>query len=114
DGALTIYYDALMTYVIKNLNNRLAEIAPPKVAFPVAIAGGSALPEGFFELFEKKLQEANLRIQVSKIICARDPLHAVARGCLIAAKTQEEVKKVGTVKQQQKSEDTKKISKKRK
>jgi len=114
DGALTIYYDALMTYIIKNLNSRLAAITPPKVAFPVAVAGGSALPDGFFELFEKKLREGKLRIEISKIIRAGDPLHAVARGCLIAAKTQEEGKKVGTAKQQQKSEDTKKISKKKK
>jgi len=118
EGAITIYYEALMTYIIQNLNNRLKEIAPPKVAFPVAIAGGSSLPEGFFEMFEKKLREANLRIQISKIIKARDPMHAVARGCLIAAKTQEEGKKFGTVKAQtpqqtQKAEDTKKSGKKK-
>ena len=28
-------------------------------------------------------------MQISKIKLARDPLHAVARGCLIAARTQE-------------------------
>jgi len=96
EGALTVYYDALMTYVIQNLNRKLAGITPPKVAFPVAIAGGSALPEGFFGNFEKKLREAKLRIEISKIIRARDPLHSVARGCLIAAKTQEE-KKYGKI-----------------
>ena len=93
EGALTIYYEALMTYVIENLNKRLAKITPPKVAFPVAIAGGSASPEGFFELFEKKLRESKLRVQISKIKMARDPLHSVARGCLIAARTQEEGKR---------------------
>lgn len=96
EGALTVYYDALMTYVIQNLNRKLGGITPPKVAFPVAIAGGSALPEGFFEIFEKKLRGAKLRIEISKIIRARDPLHSVARGCLIAAKTQEE-KKYGKI-----------------
>lgn len=90
EGALTIYYDALMTYVIKNLDRKLAEIAPPKVAFPVAIAGGSAQPEGFFELFEKKLREAKLRVELSKIKHVKDPILSVARGCLIAARTQEE------------------------
>jgi hypothetical protein len=93
EGAITIYYEALMTYVIQNLNKRLAKITPPKVAFPVAIAGGSSMPEGFFELFERKLRESNLRVQISKIKLARDPLHAVARGCLIAARTQESGKK---------------------
>jgi len=93
DGAITIYYNALITYILQNLNKRLAKIAPPKVAFPVVVAGGSSLPEGFFEMFEKSLRETNLRVEVSKIKKARDPLYTVARGCLIAAKTQEEGKR---------------------
>jgi len=93
DGAITIYYNALITYIVQNLDKRLAEITPPKVAFPVAVAGGSALPEGFFEMFEKNLRESKLRVEISKIKRARDPLYAVARGCLIAAKTQEEGKR---------------------
>ncbi|MFO7677793.1 MAG: hypothetical protein R6V50_05370 [Thermoplasmatota archaeon] len=92
EGALTVYYDALMTYVIKNLDRKLSEITPPKVAFPVAIAGGSAQPDGFFELFEKKLREAKLKVELSKIKHVKDPLLSVSRGCLIAARTQEENK----------------------
>ena len=90
EGALTIYYDALITYVIKNLDRKLAEITPPNVAFPVAIAGGSAQAEGFFDLFEKRLREAKLRVDLAKIKHVKDPLLSVARGCLIAARTQEE------------------------
>ena len=92
EGALTVHYDALMTYVIKHLDQRLSEITPPKVAFPVAIAGGSAEPQGFFEMFEKKLREAKLRVELSKIKHVKDPILSVARGCLIAARTQEEKK----------------------
>ncbi|MFP4654970.1 MAG: hypothetical protein ACLFMM_04750 [Methanohalobium sp.] len=89
EGALTIYYDALMTYVIQNLNRKLAEITPPNVKFPVAVAGGSSNPPGFIKMFEKKLKEANLQIDISNINIANDPLYSVARGCLIAARTQE-------------------------
>ena len=110
EGALTIYYDALMTYVIKNLDRKLAEITPPKVAFPVAIAGGSATPEGFFELFEKKLREAKLRVDLAKIKHVRDPLLSVARGCLIAARTQEE-KKSHQLKQQREQQKLEKSKK---
>ncbi len=97
-GAITVYYDALITYIIKNLDKRLSEIAPPKVSFPVAVAGGSSIPKGFFDLFEKKLRETKLKIDISNMIRAKDPLHSVARGCLIAARTQEagKGKKVGT------------------
>ena len=89
EGALNIYYDALISYVIENLRKKLAHISPPNVAFPVAIAGGSSLPQGFFEMFETKIQQAKLGIELSKVVKAKDPLHAVARGCLIAAQTQE-------------------------
>ncbi|MCK4825148.1 hypothetical protein KA005_55885, partial [bacterium] len=112
EGALTVYYDALMTYVIKNLDRKLAEITPPKVAFPVAIAGGSAQPKGFFELFEKKLKEAKLRVELSKIKHVKDPILSVARGCLIAARTQEE-KKSFEFKQQKEQLKAEKKSKKK-
>ena len=113
EGALTVYYDALMTYVIKNLDRKLAEITPPKVAFPVAIAGGSAQPEGFFELFEKKLREAKLRVELSKIKHVKDPILSVARGCLIAARTQEE-KHLHELKQQKEQFKTEKKTKRKK
>ncbi len=88
-GALTVYYDALITYIIKNLDKKLSEIAPPKVSFPVAVAGGSSIPKGFFDMFEKKLKETKLKIDIPTMIRAKDPLYSVARGCLIAARTQE-------------------------
>ena len=113
EGALTVYYDALITYVIKNLDRKLAEITPPNVAFPVAIAGGSAEPEGFFEMFEKKLREAKLRVELSKIKHVKDPILSVARGCLIAARTQEEKRSfdLKQQKEQLKVEKTKSKSK---
>ena len=85
--------------IIKNLDRKLAEITPPKVAFPVAIAGGSSIPEGFFKLFQKKLNETKLKIDLSHMKLARDPLYSVARGCLIAARTQEAGKKLGAATQ---------------
>lgn len=111
EGALTVHYDALMTYVIKNLDRKLSEITPPKVAFPVAIAGGSAEPQGFFELFEKKLRDAKLRVELSKIKQVKDPILSVARGCLIAARTQEE-KKSHDLKPQKEQLKTEKENKK--
>ena len=113
EGALTVYYDALITYVIKNLDRKIAEITPPKVAFPVAIAGGSAQPEGFFEMFQKKLTESKLRVELSKIKHVKDPLLSVARGCLIAARTQEE-KKSYDLKQQKEQLKAEKKTKRKK
>jgi len=112
EGALTVHYDALMTYVIKNLDRKLSEITPPKIAFPVAIAGGSAEPQGFFEMFEKKLREAKLRVELSKIKHVKDPILSVARGCLIAARTQEEKKSHGLKQQKEQLNADKSKSKK--
>ncbi len=89
EGALNIYYDALISYSIEHIKKRLAHITPPDVAFPVAVAGGSSLPKGFFEMFQKKISNAKLGIELSKVVRAKDPLNSVARGCLIAAQTQE-------------------------
>ncbi len=89
EGALSIYYDALVTYIVQNLKRKLAEVTPPEAEFPIAIAGGSAKPKGFLELFERRLSEAKLPIDVSKIKLAKEPLYSVARGCLIAALTKE-------------------------
>lgn len=112
EGALNIYYDALISYVIENLKKKLAQITPPNVAFPVAIAGGSSLPKGFFEMFETKMQHAKLGIELSKVIRAKDPLHSVARGCLIAAQTQEGQKHQQTkaTKTEQQNQKVKKAS----
>jgi len=89
EGALSIYYDALITYIVQNLKRKLAEVTPPEAEFPIAIAGGSTKPKGFLELFERRLTEAKLPIDISKIKMAQEPLYSVARGCLIAALTRE-------------------------
>ncbi|MCQ1534226.1 rod shape-determining protein [Methanosarcina sp. KYL-1] len=98
-GALAVYYDALLTYVLQHLKRKLSETAPPDAEFQVAIAGGSTRAKGFVEMFEKRLKETNLPIRISSVKKARfvspsgsdsrDPLYAIARGCLIAALTKE-------------------------
>jgi hypothetical protein len=106
EGALNIYYDALISYAIEHIKKRLAHITPPDVAFPVAVAGGSSLPKGFFELFQKKITSAKLGIELSKIVKAKDPLNSVARGCLIAAQTQEAQPKKAQQQQQVQTQKT--------
>ena len=102
--ALSLYYDALMTYIIKNLKRKLSNITPPNVEFPVVLAGGSTQPSGFLRMFEKKLREANFQIDISHITLAREPLYSVARGCLIAARIQEGEEKGGWVVTQKKAQ----------
>jgi hypothetical protein len=57
-----------------------------KNPLPVVIAGGTSQAAGFVALFQKKLADNEFPLPVSEVRHAKDPLHAVARGCLIAAK----------------------------
>jgi len=50
---------------------------------PVIISGGTTLPNGFVELFEKELLNAKLPFKVTEVIPAKDRLTAVAHGCLL-------------------------------
>jgi hypothetical protein len=96
-GAIALYYDALITYIIGNLKKKLSEVAPPDAEFPIAIAGGSSRAKGFMEMFESRISEANLPINISKVkknkytmSDSKDPIYSIARGCLIAALTRED------------------------
>ncbi|MHA2043242.1 MAG: disk-shape morphogenesis protein volactin [Candidatus Thorarchaeota archaeon] len=51
----------------------------------VVIAGGTSSPKGFDKLFAEVLTKANVPIEIGKVIHPKDPLHSVARGCLVAA-----------------------------
>lgn len=51
----------------------------------IVISGGTSSPPGFDTMFEKTLREAKLPIEVGSVIRPKDPLHSVARGCLLAA-----------------------------
>jgi len=97
-GALAVYYDALLTYVLQHLKRKLSETAPPDAEFQVAIAGGSTRTRGFAELFERRLKETDLPIRISGVkknrfntsgTDSKDPLYSIARGCLIASLSKE-------------------------
>jgi hypothetical protein len=51
------------------------------------LSGGTALPQGFRDRFEKVLRESDFQLQVSEVRMASDPLHTTAKGALVAALT---------------------------
>ena len=54
-------------------------------ALPIVLAGGTAKPKGFRELFERTLRSRSFPIEVAEVRMATDPLTATARGAHIAA-----------------------------
>lgn len=86
--ALTVYYDDMIQSIVDALRDFLAK--PRNVPrldrpIPVVVSGGSAMPAGFRDRFEKLLAPAGLPIRISEVRMAADPLHATAKGALVAA-----------------------------
>ena len=52
---------------------------------PIVLAGGTAMPEGFRDRFEKVLGEQDFPVKVSEIRVAENPLHSTAKGALVCA-----------------------------
>lgn len=85
---LGVYYDEMIQSLVQGMKQAFANsrnIPKKGRALPIVLSGGTALPEGFRERFEKILSEADLPISVTDIRMAADPLHSSAKGALIAA-----------------------------
>lgn len=87
-SAVATYYDRLIDYTTKQLASAMdghKSIPKFKDPLPIVVAGGTSKAKGFVDLFAKKLEENGFPLPVKEVRHAADPLHAVARGCLIAA-----------------------------
>ena len=88
EKALHIYYEDLVENLVEALRRACskAENMPrTERPLPIVIAGGTAKPRGFRDLFDKALRARALPVDISEVRMASDPLTATARGSLIAA-----------------------------
>ena len=87
---LGIYYDEMIQSLVQGMKQAFASaqgkarIGKP---IPLVLSGGTALPQGFRDRFEKILKDSDFPIPLSEIRMAADPLHTSARGALVAAMT---------------------------
>jgi hypothetical protein len=56
-----------------------------KQAIPIVLSGGTVLPPGSRARFETVLEEIDLPIRISRVVQARNPLHATAQGAYLMA-----------------------------
>jgi len=85
---LGVYYDEMIQSVVNGMKQALSNSRSlPKSGrnLPIILSGGTALPEGFRDRFEKIFREADLPITATEIRMADDPLHTSAKGALVAA-----------------------------
>jgi hypothetical protein len=88
-SAVSSYYERLIDYTTKQLTSALSgHKSLPKFKNPltVVVAGGTSQAKGYVEQFTKKLSENGFPLPIKVVKHASDPLHAVSKGCLIAAK----------------------------
>ncbi len=86
--AIQVYYDDLIQTLVQSLAQALAgQSRLPRMEQPVplVLSGGTALPGGFKEVFERALQACKLPIVVSEVRMASEPLYSTAKGTLVAA-----------------------------
>jgi hypothetical protein len=85
---LGVYYDDMIRSLVLSLKEAFARtktIPQFQKPIPMVLSGGTALPPGFRDRFEKILREQDFPIQLSEIRMAQNPLHATAKGALVYA-----------------------------
>jgi len=87
--AISVYYNVLIEYAVKNIIYELKKInLPPAVVrggLPVVISGGLVLAKGFKNKFIEEVENNKFPFSIKEIKEAKEPMLAVARGCLLAA-----------------------------
>jgi hypothetical protein len=85
---ISVYYDDMIRSLVGALQEAFARTSSlPKFnrPIPIVLSGGTALPAGFRDRFEKLLWEQDFPITVSEIRMAQSPLYSTARGALTCA-----------------------------
>ncbi|WP_247010089.1 hypothetical protein [Halorientalis litorea] len=91
EGALAIYYENLLDYVVDRIVEEVdEEDIEEGLDVPVVVTGGTASPDGFQELFRDHIEDAEIPFSISDVSHADEPLYSVARGGLVAARSDEE------------------------
>jgi hypothetical protein len=87
-NALTVYYHEMIVKLVETLRQQIASVQRlPKLdqAIPLVLSGGTSMPNGFLDYFNKVLKENELPIKLSDVRISADPLNSTARGALMAA-----------------------------
>ena len=85
---LGVYYDEMIQSLVQAMKQAFSNarnLPKSNRPLPIVLSGGTARPEGFRDRFEKALRDTDLPIASNEIRLASDPLHASARGALVAA-----------------------------
>ncbi len=85
---LNVYYDEVIRATVNGLKEAFSNSRNiPKMGkpIPMVLSGGTAMPKGFRDRFEKLLKESEFPLPLSEIRMAETPLNSTAKGALVAA-----------------------------
>ena len=86
--ALTVYYQEVVANLVETLRAHISSAQRlPKLdqSIPLVLSGGTAMPRGFLDAFNKTLRVHQLPVQLTTVRVSADPLNSTARGALMAA-----------------------------
>jgi hypothetical protein len=87
--AVAVYYNSVITYTLQNiayeLEKREKDLPIFREEVPIVVSGGLTLAKGFTKKVEEGLTTVNFPLKVGKVRKAKNPMTAVAHGCLLAA-----------------------------
>ena len=91
-NAIKSYYEALIRYILANISAQFESKEMPNfpTAVPIVLGGGTSMVNGFLEVFKTQFTQKGFPLNISEIRLVDEPLTAVARGCYIEAKLEEE------------------------
>ncbi len=87
-AALQVFYESLIHKLLESLQrifNSTDQIPKISRPIPIVLSGGTAMPKGCREGFEKALKTIKLPVEISTVRLASDPLNTTAKGALIMA-----------------------------
>ncbi|MBF0556134.1 MAG: hypothetical protein HQK96_16545 [Nitrospirae bacterium] len=92
ETSLSIYYEDLLESLILSIQRVITTSeSVPRLSKPISVvlSGGTAMPAGVREKFEKLLKANRLPLQFSSVRMAEDPLNTTAKGALQLAIAEE-------------------------
>jgi len=85
---ISVYYEDMIKTLVNGLKEAFTSARNmPRLTkpIPLVLSGGTALPPGFRDRFEKIFRESDVPVQLSEVRLAAKPLETAAKGALIAA-----------------------------
>lgn len=85
---LNVYYDDMIQALVAGMVDAFSNSKTiPRLGrpIPLVLSGGTVMPKGFRERFDKALEAASFPLAISEVRVAEQPLYSTARGALFAA-----------------------------